>query len=746
MLRSALRSAFVPLAVLITATATATAALSACGGDELPPPAPPPPPPAPAPPPPPPPVSPWVAQYPVSPRQDIKEVIFGTEVRDPYRWLEDGKSPAAQAWMKSEDDFSRKKLAALPERDAIAARLKELFYVDSQSPPAFRGGRVFYSRRSGTQEKSVVYWKASNAKTAAEKVLLDPNTWSPDGSTSLHGWSVSRDGKRVAYKVAEHNSDESIMHVMDVETGKISTTDVIVGVKYAHASWTPKGDGFYYVSLPVDPSIPVDKRPGYAEVRYHKLGADPSKDEVVHEKTGDPTTFINGWVSKDGRWLFTEIERGTRSTDVYFRDLSKPQKTWTPLAEGLDAQFEVDVYRNKFYVKTNDGAPKWRVFVVDPAHVERTAWKEIVPERPDSTLQSAYVLGGKLALTYLKDVATHLELHDLGGKLVREIALPAIGTAWLTGEEDQDDAYFGFDTFNYPPEIHETSIGKGGDTLWFKQKVPVDPTLFAVEQVFYPSKDGTKIPMFLVHAKTAPHDGSAPAMLTAYGGFNVSMEPHFDKSIIPWLERGGVYAMANLRGGGEYGEAWHRAGMKQKKQNVFDDFEAAADFLVKQKVTSSDRLAIEGGSNGGLLVGAALTQRPELYRVVMCGVPLLDMVRYHLYGSGRTWIEEYGTAEKEEDFRALFAYSPYHHVTHGVAYPSVLFESADSDDRVDPMHARKLAAELQADSSGGPVLVRIERNAGHGGADLMRAWVDRIADRLAFMLAEIKKQGSSMQP
>ena len=721
--------------------------LAACAENEVPAVAPPPPaPPESLAPPPPAAVTlaPWARQYPPSRRGDVKDLLFGTEVDDPYRWLEDGKAPEVTEWMKAEDDLARKKLAALSDRDAIAARLKELLYVDSESVPFARSGRVFYERRSGTQEKWVAYWR--QGKKGTEKVLLDPNTWSKDGSSSLRDWSVSWDGKRVAYGVSENNSDEATMHVLDIDTGKVSTVDVIPGAKYAHASWTPKGDGFYYVRLPVDAAIPTDKRPGYSELHFHKVGMDPAKDELVHERTGDPTTFLQGWGSKSGRWLFSKIYRGTRSEDLFFRDLTKPAKTWTALAQGLDAKFGVEEYKGKFYVTTNDGAPKWRIFVVDPAYVERSAWKEIVPERSDATLDDSGIVGDKLSLRYLKDVATHLEVHDLSGALIREIALPAIGTAYLSGDADQDDAYSSFQTFNYPLEIHETSIAKGGDTLWFQQKVPIDPKAYVVEQVFFASKDRTRIPMFLVHGKTTPRDGSAITLLTGYGGFNASETPAFAKSIFPWLEHGGVYAMANLRGGGEYGEAWHRAGMRHEKQHVFDDFEAAAEFLIKEKVTSKDRLAITGASNGGLLVGAALTQRPDLYRAVICGVPLLDMVRYHLYGSGRTWTEEYGSAEKEDDFRAIYAYSPYQHVKQGVAYPSVLFESADSDDRVDPMHARKMAALLQADSSGGPVLLRIERNAGHGGADLMRAWVDQYADRYAFLFAELKKQGSAMGP
>jgi len=730
--------------------------VAACGGAEPTPAVPPPPPPiASAPPTPTPPPAPsvalpqWASLYPATRVTDAKDVLFGTEVKDPYRWLEDAKSPEVQAWMKAQDDLTRTKLAALPERAAIAARLKELFYVDSQGMPETRGDRVFYTRRSGTQEKNVAYWrlaaKGANGKTADEHVMLDPNTWSTDGSKSLNGWSVSWDGKRVAYTVSENHSDEATMHVMDIASGKESTIDTIPGAKYAHASWTPKGDAFYYTRLPVDPSIPTDQRPGYAEVRLHKLGTDPATDALVHEKTGDPSSFIGGWITKDGHYLFAEIQHGWASNDLWFHDATKKTMDWAPIAVGKDAQYNPIEWKGHIYLATNEGAPKWRVFSVDPAHVDRASWKEIVPERPDSTLDSAALIGGKLVLTYLKDVVSHIEIHDLDGKLVREVTLPAVGSAGITGEADRDQAYFAFETYNYPSEIHETSIAKGTDSIWFKMKFPIDPSVYAVEQVFYPSKDGTRIPMFIVHAKNAPRDGSAPAMLTGYGGFNSSETPGFRKSIFPWLEHGGIYAFASLRGGGEYGEQWHRAGMLHQKQNVFDDFEAAAEYLAKEKYTSADRLVIQGGSNGGLLVGAAVTQRPELYRAAVCVVPLLDMVRYENFGSGRTWSGEYGTVAKEEDFRTLYAYSPYHHVTPGVRYPSVLMDSADSDDRVDPMHARKVAAELQADSTGGPVLLRIERHSGHGGADLLKAFVERYADWYSFALAEIKEVGGSIK-
>ena len=690
----------------------------------------------------------WAGEYPATRTDDAKDTFFGTEVRDPYRWLEDAKSPEVQAWMHAESALGRAKLNALPGRDALAARLKELFYVDGQSVPYTRGGRTFYSRRSGTQEKWVTYWRAGKGgKSGAEHVLLDPNTWSKDGSTSLHSHVPSWDGKRVAYTVSENNSDEATMHVMDIDTGKVSTIDVIPGAKYAQASWTPRGDGFYYVKVPVDPSIPVDARPGWADLRFHRLGEDPAKDAIVREKTGDPTKFVAGWISKDGHWLFSAIEHGWSSNDLYVRDLrgKGASKEWIALAENKDALFEAHAFRDRFYVQTNDGAAKGRVLVVDPAHPAREAWKEIVPERKDATLTSVRIIGGVLSLEYLKDVTTRLELHDLDGKLLREIALPGLGSGSnLSGDPEDDEAYYSFEAFNRPYEIHATSVKRGGDANWFTLKMPIDPSAYDVDQIFFASKDGTRVPMFVVHAKTMKRDGSAPVLMSGYGGFNVSETPDFDASIYPWLERGGVYVLVSLRGGNEYGEPWHRAGMRQLKQNVFDDFIAAGESLVREKITSSDRLVIKGASNGGLLIGAAITQRPDLFRAAICGVPLLDMLRYHLVGSGRTWIEELGSAENEADFKTLFAYSPYHHVVAGTRYPSVLFESSDSDDRVDPMHARKMAAALQAASSGGPVILRIEEHAGHGGADLQRAWVERLADRYAFALAEIGRSGATM--
>jgi prolyl oligopeptidase len=676
--------------------------------------------------------------YPPSRTVEEKDVLHGVTVEDPYRWLEDEKSPEVQAWMRAQDGLTRQRLAALPGRDALAARFKELFYIDSVSAPQHRGARYFFTRRFATKEKSVVYWKEGG--DGSEKVLLDPNTWSADGSASLGRWVVSWDGNSVAYQKRINNSDEATLYVMDVATGKVSETDVIEGAKYASPSWTPDGTAFYYTWLPVDPKIPVADRPGYAEVRMHRIGTVPKTDALVKGKTGDPTTFQGVDLTRDGRFLFHVVYHGWTSQDVWFRDLGRkpaPDADFRPLAVGIKAHFDLDGFGRRIFVKTDEGAPKGRVFLVDPEKPERAAWKEIVPERKDATLDGVGILGGKLALNYLKDASSFLEVRETDGKLVRDVPLPGIGTAGGPfGRDDEDEAYFSFTSYTTPTAIYRTSMKTGATSLHFQVKVPADTTPYTVSQVFYPSKDGTRVSMFIVHRKDFKRDGFSRGLLEGYGGFQVALTPAFDSSIFPWLERGGIYAVPNLRGGSEYGETWHEAGMLLKKQNVFDDFIAAAAYLEKEKWTSADRLVLRGGSNGGLLLGALITQRPELFRVALCGVPLLDMVRYHLFGSGKTWISEYGSAADPAQFNALYAYSPYHHVKAGTKYPSVLLLSADSDDRVDPMHARKFAAALQRASAGGPVLLRIEQHAGHGGADLVKAAVAERADEYAFALAQ----------
>lgn len=687
-------------------------------------------------PPPAPPPAPVARPMPTPPaaaRGSVVDTLHGVAVADPYRALEDPKDPATAAWVKGQDEATRALLGRIEGRDAIAARLKELYYVDQLSAPIRRGENFFWSRRHADKEKSIVYWK--HGKDGAEKPLLDPNGWSKDGTVSLGAWVPSWDGTKVAFQQKANNSDEATLYVLDVATGERSTVDVIEGGKYAQPSWTPKGDGFYYVRLPVDPSIPTDARPGYADLRFHKLGTDPKGDALVKEKTGDPTKFVGIELDRDGRFLFSFVMHGWTKTDVWFQDLKAKKPTWIPLAVGNPFLYTVQAHQGRFYVTTNDGAPMWRVFVVDPNRPERKAWKELVKERKDAALDGVTIVGGHLALTYMKSASNVLELVTLDGKPVRSIPMPGIGTVGgPVGLPEDDEAYFSFESFIVPRTIFSTSVKTGETKEWSKVSVNFDPTPYTVEQVFYPSRDGTQISMFLVHRKDAKPDGQNLTYLYGYGGFQISLTPTFNTGLFPWLERGGLYAVPNLRGGGEYGEDWHTAGMLERKQNVFDDFLAAAEWLQKNGWTKPSRMAIGGGSNGGLLVGAAMTQRPELFRAVVCSVPLLDMVRYHLFGSGRTWISEYGSAEDPAQFKALHAYSPYHHVKDGAEYPALLMDAADADDRVDPLHARKFLAAIQAADPDAEAWLRVEPNSGHGGADLVKQAVERGADRWAFVL------------
>jgi prolyl oligopeptidase len=677
------------------------------------------------------------ADYPASRRDAVVDRVHGVAIADPYRWLEDASKPDVQAWMTAQDDYARARLAKLPGRDALAARFGEVFYYDAVGAPRHRKGRYFFTRKHKDKEKAVVYWKQGEA--GAEKVLLDPNTWSADGSSGLHGWSTSRDGKYVAYNVSEHNADETVMKVIDVATGKV-LADTIPGTKFGQASWTPDGRGFYYsYTPPASATIAEPDRNAYTELRYHKLGADPARDAVVRGATGHNDWFLQGAVSRDGHWLFSVISQGSSgATSLFYKDLRRPQKEWTVLIDGVDATSYLIDWRDRFYVVTNDGAPRYHVFEVDPKRPERAAWKEIVPQQ-DATIDSVDVIGGHLIVNMLHDATSAMEVRSLDGKLVRKIDLPALGTATtMIGLPDEDTAYFAFSSFTSPDVIFRTSIRTGKVTEWARISIPIDTSKLTTEQVRYKSKDGTEVTMFLVHRKDAVKDSSAPTFLTGYGGFQVSITPGFAAAYAVFAERGGLVAIPNLRGGGEFGEDWHRAGMMANKQNVFDDFLAAARYLIDSGWTSRDRLAIFGGSNGGLLVGAAMVQAPELFKAVVCAVPLLDMVRYHKFGLGAAWISEYGSADEPTQFKALHAYSPYHHVRDGASYPAFLMLSSDHDDRVDPMHARKFTAALQRANAGPtPVWLRIEQNAGHGGADVVKQQVAEWADTFAFVLAQI---------
>ncbi|MBL8922328.1 MAG: S9 family peptidase [Myxococcaceae bacterium] len=683
----------------------------------------------------PPPPEPKKPMVPPTRTQLVKDSVHGIAFNDPFRWLEDEKAPEVQAWMKAQDDFARKNLRDLAGRDWLTKRYTELYYLDAISIPIKRGGRYFYTRQRKDKEKAVVYWKDAKGD---EKVLLDPNTWSTDNTVSLGVWVPSWDGKKVVFAEKPNAADESTLYVLDVDSGERSKIDVIPGGKYASPSWTPDSKAFIYEWLPTDAKIPVSERPGYCEVKKHVLGDDPAKDEQLHPRTGDPKTFIGGSISRDGKWLFISIMRGWNENDVFFKRAGA-DKEWRLLIKGKDAKYGVDVWKDVFYVFTDEGAPNKRLFSVDPKKPERANWKELVPENKDVARDGFAIVGGHFAISGLEKAVSVVEVFDFKGKKVRAVQQPGLGTASnLVGLEDDDEAYYAFSSFTMPRQIFKTSVKSGKSELWASVDVPVDPTPYEVRQVVYPSRDGTRVSMFIVARKDVVLDGNNPVLLYGYGGFDISLTSAFTSFIYPWLESGGVYAVPNLRGGGEYGKAWHDAGKGANKQNVFDDFHAAAEYLVKEKWTSPKRLAIRGGSNGGLLVGAAMTQRPELYGAVICAVPLLDMVRYHLYGSGKTWIPEYGDPEKADEVKVLYAYSPYHHVQENGAYPAMLMMSADHDDRVDPFHARKFTAMVQHATRGkGTAWLRIEMHAGHGGADQVAKSIESSVDQVAFLLSTL---------
>jgi prolyl oligopeptidase len=665
----------------------------------------------------------------------VVDTLFGQKVLDPYRWLEDEKSTEVQAWIEAQNNYARTFLDALPGRAALVKRLESLLYVGAIGVPLQRGARLFYLKRDAKQEKEVLCWR--DGETGVEKVLLDPNGWD-GGKTSLGGWVPSWDGRRVAFNQNPNNADEAVLHVVDVDTGKWSEADVLEGTKYASLSWTPDGRGFYYAYLPNPPGTNVADRPGLTEIRHHLLGQPQAKDALVHGPTHDATTFLGQMLSRDGKVLLIYVWHGWTRNDVYMKRLGR-DRDFRPLVVGQKALYSVDSWKGNLYVLTDEGAPRKRLFRASVDKPERRAWKEIVKEDKEATLVESSIVGGLLSLGYLRSANSELRLVTLQGKPVRTVSLPELGSASnVQGEEDSKVAYYAFTSFTRAYEVYRTEVLTGATTLWAKVEVPVDASRYTSEQVRYASKDGTEVSMFLVHRKDVPLDGKAPALLYGYGGFDVSLTPYFLSTAVPWLDAGGIYAITNLRGGGEYGKAWHEAGTRGKKQNVFDDFIAAAVALGQKKWADPSRIAIYGGSNGGLLVGAAMVQRPDLFRAVVCAVPLLDMVRYTQFGSGRTWAEEYGDPSMEADFKWLFAYSPYHHVVPGESYPALLLLSSDHDDRVDPMHARKFAAWVQeATAAHLPVLLRIERNAGHTGADQVKQEVAQSADTLAFLFAEM---------
>jgi len=675
--------------------------------------------------------TPTAFDYPATRRVDLKDVLHGVDVPDPYRWLEDGKSDEVRAWMRDQDAFARRELDKLPLRAPLAARLTELaLRGEERWAPQPYGGRLFYQRRDTDRERAVVYVREG---TSAERALLDPDTWSSDRSLSLDDWWPSWDGKKIVYQVSRRNADAASLRVIDVASGAISGVDTIDGGENPGVQWTPTSDGFFYQWVSPDPALRA-QRFLHAEGRFHKLGDDPKHDATVRVSSpgqlGAPLTL-----DSQGRWLVANVLRGWGKSDVYFEDLHAPHPAWRKLAEGRDGRFSVEVYRGTFYVRSTDGAPHGELFAVNPEQPDRSRWKKLVAERDDATLEWHEILGHRIVLRYLQNLVTRTEIRELDGTLVRSLP-DRLGTvSRLAGTPDGDDTFYEFESYDHPREIFELSIKSGTETSSYRQSVRADAAQLVTDLVFYPSKDGTKVPLFLFHRKDMKLDGSSPTLLFGYGAANAKDRPSWSAMLVPWVERGGIYAFAGIRGGGEYGEAWHRAGSLRNKQNTFDDFIAAAEFLTRERYTRPDRLAARGGSWGGLLVAATLTQRPDLFRAVDCLVPQTDMIRFPLTGLGTTPLAEFGDPQDPDDFRVLLSYSPYHRVARGTRYPAVLVSAAETDERVDPMHARKFVAALQDASTGGEVLLRVDWDSGHKGTGLVTPEVEKRAEEYAFLLA-----------
>jgi prolyl oligopeptidase len=683
------------------------------------------------------------AASPVTRRENAVDVLHGVRIDDPYRWLEEGASEEVARWAEAQDRFLRETLDPLLFRGALRERLGELFSIGSVSPPSVHRGRYFYQKRTGAQEQPILYVR--DGVRGADRVLLDPARLSTDGTSALDWFYPSRDGRLLAYGVSEGGSEKSTLRIRDVERGE-DLADVIPWTRACSLEWRPDGSGFYYTRYPEPGAVPAGEEDYHRRVFEHVLGADWHDDPLVFGEGREPEDWPSVHVSPDGRWLAVSVSRGWTRTDVYLKD-TLGDRGFVTVVERRESLFGVHLRNDRLYLHTNDGAPRYRLLAADLSRPGPESWRDVIAEGED-VLEGTDIVGDRIVAVWLRDASSRVTLHDATGGLAGEVQLPVIGSvAGLTSEWDGAEAFFGFSSYTTPPAVYRISLPSGGTEPWASVESGVDPTAFTVRLVRYASKDGTRVSMFLVHREDRRADGTGPALLTGYGGFNVSHTPSFGRGVILFLEQGGLYAVAHLRGGGEYGEQWHRAGMLDRKQNVFDDLTAAAEHLVAAGECARDRLAVIGGSNGGLLVGAALTQRPELFRAVVCQVPLLDMLRYHHFRIARLWIPEYGSADDPEAFRWLHAYSPYHHVVDGTPYPAVLLTSGESDSRVDPMHARKMAARLQAaTSSGRPVLLRLETRAGHGQGKPISKVLEEWTDVWCFLFAELAMGAAGAAP
>ena len=664
-------------------------------------------------------------------RDDVREVLHGVEIVDPYRWLEDGKGPDTRAWIDAQNAYTQAMLGARPERDAIRDRIAALSRYDTQSVPQKRGSRYFLFKRRVSDDLSIQYVR--EGLTGADQVLLDPHPLSPDHTVSVTVEDVSDDGRHLLYGLRRGGEDEMELHVRDVAKRE-DLADVLPRQLYRGASLRPDGQGFYYAVQ--------DRRTGI-RIRYHAMGTPIASDVEVFGQGYGPGQWINAQVSESGRYLLIGVQHGWARNEVFVQDLATggPPRA---IVKDIDAHFRPDFAGDRLIVQTDWKAPRFKIVEIPLDDPRPERWREIVPEGPDA-IQGFAPAGGKLIVHDLRNVASRLRVVSLEGRPLGELRLPGPGSvAALQARWTDEEVFFAFNAYTSPGSTWRADVRTLKVESWWRPDVPFDSAAYETEQAWYTSKDGTKVPMFVTHRKALPKDGRRPTLLYGYGGFNVSLLPSFQALAAWWIEQGGVFAVPALRGGGEFGEEWHRAGMLEKKQNVFDDFIAAGEWLIANGWTSRDRLAIRGGSNGGLLVGAALTQRPELFRAVLCDFPDLDMVGYHRFENNNPpALLEYGDASKPEQFQFLYAYSPYQRVKPGTAYPAVLLSTGDADTRVPPLQARKMTARLQAaTSSGRPVLLHYDTKAGHAGGRPMGKVVDDIALQATFLAGELGMGGA----
>ncbi len=687
--------------------------------------------------------APRVSGGPMTKKIDLVEDVHGTKVSDPYRWLEDAEGAEVREWTDRQNAHTRSILDGIAGRETLKSEVRELLEVGLVSGPAVakgKGGmRYFHTKREGSQNQPTLYVR--DGASAKDRVLLDASALSDDGTTALDWWYPSKDGALLAWGRSESGSEESVLFVRDVATGK-DLADKIDRTRHASVAWLPDGKGFYYSRYPEKGSVPAGDEKYFSKIFLHTLGQDPKQDKLVFGEGRDKTDVPIVLISPNGRWLVVRVHMGWDKSEVYLKDLKKGATApWIEVATKRPALYEPIVRDERLYLQTNDGAARYKLYAVDYAKPDRGSWTELLPEGQD-VLHDVLITKRDLLASYMHDAATRVERFALDGKSKGPVDLPGIGSASLSGAHDGEEAFVTFTSYVVPPQVHRLDLAAKSPKLelWDRVGAKFAAEDVEVQRLYATSKDGTRVPMFVIAKKGGlTKNGENPTILYGYGGFNVNQTPGFSVRALASVRRGAVWVTAILRGGGELGEDWHKAGMLEKKQNVFDDFYACAELLVRERITKPERLGVMGGSNGGLLVAAAVTQRPELFRAGLSLVPLTDMVRYHRFRIARLWIPEYGDPDKADHFRFLYAYSPYHHVRENVRYPAMLFTTAESDSRVDPMHARKMAARMQAVATDPtrPVLLRVETKAGHGAGKPVSKLADELADELSFLLREI---------